>query len=88
MGFWKNGRFVEESYSPDDQFSRRKASLDIAYEVSRIKEGKTTALAAMRRLLKDHRVLRKDKRRAEKHHMLSEVLEYYVAETLQVPPRT
>ena len=87
MGYFKAGRFVEESYSPDDQFSRHKASLDIAYEVERIKEGKTTAFAAMRRLLKDHRVLRKDKRRAKKHHMLSEILAHFVAETLQVSPR-
>lgn len=85
MGFFRDGKFVEERFTPDDSHSRYKAALDVSFEVGRVRSGKTTAIKAMRRLMRDHRILRKDKRRGEKAHMLSELVELFVAETLATP---
>ena len=63
MGFFRNGKFVDERFTPYDSHFRYKAAIGISLEVCRVRSGKTTAIKAMKRLMQDHRVLRKDKRR-------------------------
>ena len=85
MGYWKDGKFVDGSGALGGIFEREKFAHALAGEIQRVKEGKTTAAHALRRMIVNHPDARRNQRRSETTHPMAELIELYVYEKMNDP---
>lgn len=86
MGYYKDGKYVKsEKYTAKQAFDKAKATQAANDCLLAVQTGSMTAQQAFRQLLPEFPLLRKEKRRSEKEHLLSPLIPYYTAETFGQP---